>query len=421
MKSLRTSWYLWLVGIVLAGYPLVSSLPLIFNVESRIISMSYRACALGYCLLLIGYYVKAGRLHFGWFGVAYLVFWTLYSLRLFFETSFNPYSLSQPVYVYYLFAFLVTLLPSLACFVRLQKWEVVSAARIAWCICFIAALLVNLTFWLGDSGMRELYRFSLETLNPISAGSLGATLALLSACFLRVPSWRSRAMGIIGFGAGLALLLMASSRGAIIAFSLALLVLVAAPLIRRRGVLSIRHLQALILLLFMSSIAAIPLLQYVEDQYAFSTLSGLRRLGTADDMSGLIRQQSYSGAWEQFMESPLLGDALEERSTGFYPHNNILEAFMATGVIGGSLLLCLYLVSLVNFWRLIWYRNDYSWIGVIGLQLLILSLSSGVIWGSAALFCLMALASQSIGVVHREFVRSVTSGRAVTSVRYLER
>lgn len=399
---MRMNWYLWVAAIATAGYPLISVLSVIFSVEGRGISIGYRACALLYSVSAGVYLFKHRRLSLGLFGAAYLIFWLMYSGRLVTETLFRFEELSQPIADYYLFAYLVTFIPSLVCFVRFTSKEAYFSGMALWGLCLFASVSIVATYLMVGSGEAVQFRFSLRTLNPISMGSLGATLALLSVFLLRGQQRTLRTMAVIGGSLGLSILLIAASRGAIIAFVSVLLLVVIVPLVNRRGNLSRSHVKAAFLLVLVLSTVAVPLIDYVESNYQFSVASGLRVLGSSADQSGMIRMQSFTGAWNQFLDSPLLGDALEVRSIRFYPHNNILEAFMATGILGGAILLGLYLATFINCIRLIASRRSYAWIGAVTLQYLLISLSSGAIWGSSALFCFMALAARNVRVAANE-------------------
>ena len=399
---MRKNWYLWVVAVATAGYPLISVLSVIFSVEGRGISIVYRACALLYSVLVGIYLFKHRRLSLGLFGVAYLIFWLMYSGRLVSETLFPFEELRLPIADYYLFAYLVTFIPSLVCFVRLTSKEAYFSVMALWGLCLFAAVGIVATYLLVGSGEADQIRFSLRTLNPISMGKVGSALALTSVFLLRSRQRALKTMAVIGVVFGLSILLIAASRGAIIAFLSVLLLIVTVPIVNRRGNLSRSHVKAAILLVLVLLTVSVPLIDYVESNYQFSVASGLRALGSSADRSIMIRLQYFTGAWDQFMDSPLLGDALEVRGTGFYPHNNILEAFMATGVVGGAILLGLYLATFVNCIRLIASRSSYAWIGALTIQYLLTSLSSGAIWGSSALFCFMALASRNVRAAANE-------------------
>ena len=398
IKSLRENWYLWIAAVATAGYPLISVLSVIFSIEGRGISIGYRACALLYVVSAGVYLLKQRRLSLGLFGVAYLIFWLMYSGRLVAETLFRFEDLSHPIADYYLFAFLVTLLPSLVCFVRLTRKEASFSGTALWALCFFASAGILATYFLIGSGGAMQFRFSLRTLNPISMGQIGATLALMSVFLIRSRERIVKTAAAFGGVVGLSILLVAASRGPIIAFLSVLMLIVFAPIVNRRGNLSRSHVKAAFLLILVLSTVAMPLIEYIESNSQFSIASRFRGLGSSSDESGMIRTQIFKGAWSQFIDNPLFGDALEERKIRTYPHNNILEAFLATGILGGSILLGLYVATLINCIRLIASRDSYAWIGAVTLQYLLISLSSGVIWGSSVLFCLMALASRNVRV-----------------------
>jgi O-antigen ligase len=217
-----------------------------------------------------------------------------------------------------------------------------------------------------------------------------------------------RWLTMITAGLGLALMTVAATRGPIVSLLVILFTLGANAAIRviRDSAKSIVTLLVLSAVFFMFPM---QLLQYVEQHYGFTVLSGLELMGTEYDQSAESRRTSFAGAWEQFLENPIVGDSLEEKLTGFYPHNNILEAFMATGILGGSMMVLLYLFSIATAIKLIASKSTYSWIGVILLQYIVGTQFSGAIWSSDALFCLMALASVSVAGLRQ---------RAVVSIRH---
>lgn len=401
MKASSKTWCLGLLAVAISGYPLVSPLPLLLSVESRTVSILFRVAALLYCLAVGYHYFVRRRISLGRFGKTYLLFWAMYSARLIYETIAEPESLGRPVYEYYLFAFFVTLIPSLTCYLRLNKEEALIAGKILWVMCVIASSGVVGIYLMGDVGQVELGRFSLETLNAITAGHLGLTLFFMSVTLYSLLSTRFRWLALVTAATGLALMGVSNSRGAFMSFLVVLgtFYVISAVRIFRTGALKT------ITILSLSSVAiltlSVPILRYTENSYGFSSLSGLELMGSADDQSAQYRKTSFQGAWDQFLESPVLGDALEEKTTKFYPHNNILEAFMTTGMVGGAILVFLYVVSFINAIRLIASRSTYTWIGVVLLQYLVGSLFSGAIWASDGLFCLMAVASASVGVAQR--------------------
>lgn len=396
-KSSNKTWPLGLLAVVISGYPLVSPLPLLFATESRNVSVLFRVISLLYCLAVGYHYLVRGRIRLGRFGKFYLLFWGMYSARLVFESINNPESLGRPVSEYYLFAFVITLIPSLVCYVELEAEEALVAGKSIWVMCSIATMGVVGAYLLGDRGQVEVGRFSLETLNPITVGHLGLTLFFMSATLYSRLSHRFRLVALGTATIGLAVMGAASSRGAFMSF---LVVVGTFYAIMTFRIFAKRSLKAIIILSLSSIILltlSVPVLRYIEDTYGFNSLTGLKAMGSVEDQSAQDRKSSYQGAWDQFLDSPLVGDALEEKTSKFYPHNNILEAFMATGIIGGTLMLFFYATAVINAIRLISSRSTHTWIGVVLLQYLVGTLFSGAIMLSDSLFCLMAVASASVG------------------------
>lgn len=398
MRDVREFWYLGLLATVIAGYPLVSSLSPLLSIESRDVSILFRAVALLYSLAVGYHFFVKRRIRLGIFGSAFLFFWVMYSARLVFDTVVNPESLGRPIEEYYIFAFLVTLIPSLACYARLSAKEVLLAGKILWLMCLIAAGGVVATYLIiGGEGQSP--RFELETLNPISVGHLGVTLIIMSVTLFPLLSLRFRWVALGAIGGGLVLVGVAASRGPIVSFLVALGIFYVISVIHALRAQALRSMVALSLLGIVLFVLPVFLFGYIEDELGFGVLSRLEAASSGGDESTDLRKISFQGAWDQFLGSPILGDALEEKTTRFYPHNNILEAFMAAGILGGTMMVILYVISFVNAIRLIASRSAYTWIGVVLLQYLVGTQFSGAIWSSDALFCLMAVASVSVRAV----------------------
>jgi O-antigen ligase len=99
----------------------------------------------------------------------------------------------------------------------------------------------------------------------------------------------------------------------------------------------------------------------------------------------------WRDTWHQIASSPVIGSGLEERRTHTYPHNFLLEGFMATGVLGGSALVLFLLLSMRSGWHLFWMSIDYGWIGILLIQQAWGSMFSGSLYGRPELWYLMSL------------------------------
>ena len=180
---------------------------------------------------------------------------------------------------------------------------------------------------------------------------------------------------------GAGLLLSSSSRGPILASMTAICVLAISKLDRRRGLL----ISGLVIIF----VALGPYLAAtVESTSQFSPIQRLTSFG--DDESVSLRAQMYRGALEQFADHPSFGDAIEEKTSQFYPHNLILEAFMATGIVGGLSFLILIFAALSRAWKILRRCSSETWIAVLFIQALVGSMFSGSLYGSGVMWMLMA-------------------------------
>jgi O-antigen ligase len=111
---------------------------------------------------------------------------------------------------------------------------------------------------------------------------------------------------------------------------------------------------------------------------------------------------------EQFITHPIFGDSILEKTTGFYPHNLVLEGFMATGLIGGiSLLVWILGVALCSL-RLLSRGGESGWIALLSLQYLIGAMFSGGTWQQASMW---GFGAASIALAQ-------TLGQSAYSTRY---
>ena len=94
-------------------------------------------------------------------------------------------------------------------------------------------------------------------------------------------------------------------------------------------------------------------------------------ISTGNDLSSAYRLIAYNGAWNQFVDNPLFGNAIEEQITNFYPHNVVLEALMATGLIGGIPFIGLLFLALHAAWKIMQSASGEVWIGLLTIQYIV--------------------------------------------------
>jgi O-antigen ligase len=80
---------------------------------------------------------------------------------------------------------------------------------------------------------------------------------------------------------------------------------------------------------------------------------------------GADRVFMWQAAIAQWLESPFFGRGLILEAYFTYPHNAVLEAFMTTGVIGGSAFLIFLIGCLVKAYQLLKHAPEYGWVAVL--------------------------------------------------------
>lgn len=157
------------------------------------------------------------------------------------------------------------------------------------------------------------------------------------------------------------------------------------------------------IILILTIIGIIAYIVYIYDLgFAFELI--LRRFTkpTSGDKSTAMRLLAWKGALNQFLDSPIWGSAIEERVTRQYPHNLILESFMAVGTVGGVLFTFMYLrLAIVVFFNFV--KSNFSIVPMLCLLYFVLSLFSGSLYGGTGFWAVVALSSVYKKQLHQRF------------------
>ncbi|GHU67774.1 hypothetical protein FACS189413_03180 [Bacteroidia bacterium] len=110
------------------------------------------------------------------------------------------------------------------------------------------------------------------------------------------------------------------------------------------------------------------------------------RLGEAnsDDRIGLYRE-----AWRQFINNPIIGKDFVLLSNGYYPHNIVLESFIALGFLGGIIMIILLLKATSNAIILLQNRHEQGFIAVLLMCNIGFFMFSSALWQASTLCCLL--------------------------------
>lgn len=380
-----------------AGFPLLAGLTSLLGVNNTTVSLAFRALA----AVCAGYLIfVSSRQRADTAVLLFSLFWLAYFLRLLMSLHLAEGAHSRPAEEYWMWSIGACMLPALATF-RAASAKTAVDLRMPLLLIALAAILLALsqggTEFVQVTGQTtDINRWNLNALNPISTGHLGTTGVLLGISVLWTRN-RSHLETVLALGAiptGLILTLLANSRGPALALALCIFVLLLAT--RRHEKTLFMALIGLCLLTILAIFAP----------GAFSILDGLTgrfsAIETRTDLSTIGREIAFQGAIEQFLGAPIFGDGIEERITGYYPHNLVLEAFMATGIVGGIPFILLLLKCLRACWLLLGRTGTEAWIGLLALQYILAAQLSGSIYLSTAMWVTVPLAL----LVAREGTRS---------------
>jgi O-antigen ligase len=103
------------------------------------------------------------------------------------------------------------------------------------------------------------------------------------------------------------------------------------------------------------------------------------------------RHNLIRDAWREYTDHPWLGSSIVERNALIYPHNAMVEAFMATGTFGGAAFALLILTAAYRSMRLIGRDPAMAWVPVCFFQQLIGAMFSGGLYGNVLLWSMMAI------------------------------
>ena len=356
------------VALGIGAYPLLAALmSLAGGGETRLASIVVRLAVVVVALAATWLNRKSMRGYHPVFLASFVIFWCLYIYRVIHNSYISQIELgADPIEVLALiFAFV--LLPTLPMFAGLNPWSTKWGFRLLTGITAVSLALVlmqlsELAVLLQEAGA---IRFSLEKLNPISVGYLGATMVVLSAVGVFRPSRNRVALVNQAFfalcgAAGVFTLVIAASRGPAIAIAVAMLIYCLVPFRPGRAVVGLGLIGA-------GAVGVSIVRRFVLARYEFDIYSRFLDAAEGYDNSANAREEAYAGAWQQFINNPFFGDAIVERSTGGYPHNLILEALMATGFLGGIAYILMVGLMAVAALRLLNREDGYEWLALLAI------------------------------------------------------
>jgi O-antigen ligase len=305
----------------------------------------------------------------------------LYLMRIAYATTLSTEQLAFDAWYYYSWSIGACVLPMLGISLWSPRYK--DADRNFRAL-FAALAIGGLLASFGASSIEpnqnnelvETGRLQLVALNPILLGQLGTTLVVMAVWVLanRFKNYGLSAKLIFLAAAlvGAGLLVGANSRGPLVSAAVCLLFISLASGKRSRLYAMTSFAVAII--------SFVPATQYVEAEFGISTYTRLFGQSQLTEENTLDRFSRYEGAINAFMGNPLLGASLEEPKHGGYPHNVFIEAMMATGIFGFTLLLVLMATTFAFAVKLYVSVPGYGWASVLFIQYLVAAQFSGSIY-----------------------------------------
>jgi O-antigen ligase len=221
-------------------------------------------------------------------------------------------------------------------------------------------------------------------LNTISFGHLGATGTILSLyCFGKMKlGVLNKIVVIVVMALSIYCMLRAASRGPVIAFAIVSLFWMICRFRRLSLGLTIITCTMALIIVFLDPIISV-----------LGEISPILEMRLRDNNDSTTRFPIYSAAINAFLDNPITGKQFVVffgGTTYAYPHNIVLEAFMALGLLGGVILVYI-LVSAFKVCYLTVHssREDY-WISLILIQQTAALFFSGTFYEDQVLSALLA-------------------------------
>jgi O-antigen ligase len=222
------------------------------------------------------------------------------------------------------------------------------------------------------------------TINSIMYGQSGCALALVSLYgMINNPKKLFKLLFFATLLLGLISIAKAGSRSPVVVFFLISFVYIICRWGKLKGILIVSVAIFLFILL-------LPQIISLLNSSGSSLAQRLTSLIVDRETSG--RDYIYANTWRLIQEYPFAGSSYVIRTgtgAGGYPHNFILEVFMATGLIGFIPFVILLIISIIKSVRIISFNSSASWICLLYLQIVAYGMFSTGIYTSQDFWTLL--------------------------------
>jgi len=387
----RFAWWdlgAWIVALSIFSFPIAGLLGALLGIQDDALSLISRIAPLTCAAALLLKRGIAGRLTAPSFYLT--LFFAVYSARLIFDSIYGE-NVDGAIVALKFFS-VTSLLPVAAAIMIIpsdwRETETLVAGL------FLATIFLAISYYLVATGNflilgqeegtllgEDGTRVSFERLNAILFGHASVSAVCVSLCVLLTDSGRKmKIWAAIVTIASAAMAYQAASRGPLVA-----LAMVAVLIIFSSGK-SRWLLLALAILTVIGSLFSLMDFSGLLDRTRFTTVG--------EDAGSLERFQLIIDAFSDFWNSPIYGNGFEVSGGGGYPHNVLVEVFMATGVIGGTILLLALVPVFIKAYQS--SKQSLNLGSMLFVQYFVGYQFSGSLWGAYLMWLGMAMVTHNL-------------------------
>ncbi|MBF5027128.1 hypothetical protein [Planobacterium oryzisoli] len=394
----------WYVIILLVGFLVTSTTSVFLGTTEGGFSVVYRAFVVVFSLFFFlntifsKRFVKLSIYP----ALAFLFFWFIYSIRIIHDLYFNPIVLFPETTAshYSLFAFGVVLLPAISVYFIVLTSELNMGFILKW-VYKILFLCVFVTLLFRSGSASEGRNLGGISIGLISYGHYAASLVILSIFNLikTKVKFHQKIIYYLGVLIGFSGIVVSASKSPLLVLGLVLTFFI---------IFWYGKIKSAFLLMFVALIINFYFIEIVSVFATFFKSNFLERLLYSIEMGeDSARSRLLEAGFMDFVEGPLWGNAMliQQRGLeGSYPHNLIVEAFMATGLLGGFFLLLWIIKGIKISINIIKKHSELTWIALLFLQYFLLGLFSKSLYSNDLFwFCslLLLLSSRRLPLIKK--------------------
>jgi hypothetical protein len=365
--------------LIFTGFLFVSILPKFFGMADASFSILFRAVVFLLAISIIIFTAFSSNVYtinLSAFKL-FIFFWIIYSFRIFYDLIYSEiiFDSQKSIFEYFQYAFGVVLIPSVAVmFLDSKKIDFDFVLKWIYRILFVVLFFALFTRGNNVSGRST---DGLE-IGILSFGQYGTSLCLLSFYLFNRNKYNFISnLYIIGFLIGFISIFISASKSPFVALLIVTIIFSSFKFGRYKLLVISSFLSILFYNFFFD-------IMFFLNHYFQSTflqrLLYFFELGTDNAREKLLKK-----GFDAFIDNPFFGKSMlfdKGIFKGTYPHNLIIEAFMATGLFGGLFFLFYIIKCLKISIKLIINNSQISWISLFFFQFFIFGMFSGNLFKS---------------------------------------